>query len=105
MIIIIIVGEGELNTRECVTAIEDQYNFCIKRADLRAKVHAGKIVGTAQMVRRMRRSQLKCAQTAAHRPPQVQNWSGFHVSQTSRRLVQVGLGCREEEGLKGELYS
>ena len=33
--------------------------------------------------------------------PQVQNWSGFHVSQTSRRLVQVGLGCREEEGWWG----
>ena len=37
IIIIIIVGEGDLNTRECVTAIEDQYNFCIKRADLRQK--------------------------------------------------------------------
>ena len=29
-------------------------------------MHAGKIVGTAQMVRRMRTSQLKCTQTAAH---------------------------------------
>ena len=37
IIIIIIVGEGDSNTRECVTAIEDQYNFCIKRADLRQK--------------------------------------------------------------------
>ena len=37
IIIIIIVEEGDLNTRECVTAIEDQYNFCIKRADLRQK--------------------------------------------------------------------
>ena len=37
IVIIIIVGEGGLNTRECVTAIEDQYNFCIKRADLRQK--------------------------------------------------------------------
>ena len=37
VVIIIIVAEGDLNTRECVTAIEDQYNFCIKRADLRQK--------------------------------------------------------------------
>ena len=38
VIIIIIVEEGDLNTRaEYVTAIEDQYNFCIKRADLRQK--------------------------------------------------------------------
>ena len=99
IIIIIIVEEGDLNTRECVTAIEDQYNFCIKRADLRQKCAPEKrwncTNGQAD-------EDVPAEMYSDCSTPQVQNWSGFHVSQTSRRwLVQVGLGCREEEGWRG----
>ena len=97
-VIIIIIIVGDLNTRECVTAIEDQYNFC--------KVRTGKIVGTAQMVRRMRTSQLKCTQTAAH----TQATTSAELVRISRfpDLAAVGsswVGLPAGRGLEGELYS
>ena len=101
LIIIIIIIE-DLNTRECVTAIEDQYNFCIKRADLRQKCTPEKSLELHKCSGGWGRPSWNVLRLQhTHRPPQVQNWSGFHVSQTSRWLVQVGLGCREEEGWRG----
>ena len=86
---------------ECVTVIEDQYNFCIKRADLRQKCAPEKSLELHKWSGGWGRPSwnvLRLQHTGHHK---CKNWSGFHVSQTSWWLVQVGLGCREEEGWRG----
>ena len=88
-------SEWELNAWECVSAIGDQYNFCIKRADAPKKcTRRGK--ETAQMVRtRLFWNALECAQTAVQ--GKLHKWSGFHISQLWR-LESRGQGGKFERG-------
>ena len=85
-------SKWELNAWECVSAIGDQYNFCIKRAGaLKKCTRWGK--ETAQMVRtRLFSNALECAQTALQ--GKLHKWSGFQISQLWR-LESGGQGRKE----------